>query len=121
MQNLKCKRCSRELSAGDNFCPACGAPSPGARRDFDDGGAACLVSLLALGNWFAAAGLFYARAARRASERSDFEAASALAATARRWAWWGLIPSAAINVWIIYKFTVFMFSFASGFSLAHGL
>lgn len=121
MQNLKCKRCSRELFEGENFCPSCGAPVPGAHRDFDDGGAACFVSLLALGNWFAAAGLFYARAARRAAERSDFEAASALAAIARRWAWWGLIPSSAINVWIIYKFTVFIFSFVSGISRAPGL
>ena len=69
---------------------------------FDDGGKLCLLSFFVLGNYFALFGLRRSSQAVAEFARGNAARARSHAKAARAWTLWGLIPSTAINVALIW-------------------
>lgn len=78
---------------------------------FNDGSKACMLSFFLLGNYFALFGLAHSSRAMKARLAGDSATAESEARAAKKWAYWGLIPSTALNVALIYAAAVFTINY----------
>ena len=77
-------------------------------KDFNNRLKLCLITLFLFGNYFAVFGIKHAEAARRLYREGSKDQAAKEADIAKKWALWGLIPSTAINIILIYFCVIFI-------------